>query len=34
MIKEFCRLNNINASYQRIFQVYGDGENENSFGLL
>lgn len=31
MIKEFCRLNNINASYQRIFQVYGDGENENRF---
>ena len=27
MIKEFSRVNNINLSYQRIFQVYGDGEN-------
>ena len=31
MIKELCRLNNIGISYQRIFQVFGDGENENRF---
>ena len=31
MIREFSRLNKINVSYQRIFQVYGDGENENRF---
>ena len=31
MIREFSRLKNINVSYQRIFQVYGDGENEKRF---
>ena len=31
MIKELCRLNNIGISYQRIFQVFGYGEDENRF---